>query len=92
MPSARAMPILQYLQLIGMILLLIISIYGIIGQSDYTLIRYWLGVLCFIITLFGISSEEQMISHYKPISLAIITGAYYITLFDMTHNPSTFVW
>lgn len=92
MPSSRAMPILQYLQLIGMILLLIISVIGIISNTDYTLIRYWLGVICFIITLFGISSEEQMIRYYKPITLALITGAYYITLFDITHSPSAFIW
>jgi hypothetical protein len=43
-----------------------------------------------VITLFGISSEEKIIPYYKPIALALITGAYYITLFDLTYNPAIF--
>jgi predicted membrane protein len=82
MPSGFGMKILQYTQLISISILVIISIVGVINDVGYTLIRYWLGILCFIITLFGIQSQEKFISYYKPIGLTLITGAYYITLFD----------
>ncbi len=90
MPSEFGMKILQYVQLISIIILVIISIIGTIYNIWYTLIRYWLGILCFIITLFGIQSQEKFISYYKPIALTLITGAYYITLFDNTNTSSIF--
>jgi hypothetical protein len=90
MPSGFGMKILQYTQLISISILVIISIVGVINDVGYTLIRYWLGILCFIITLFGIQSQEKFISYYKPIGLTLITGAYYITLFDSTSTGSIF--
>lgn len=90
MPSAFGMTSLQYAQLVSIILLIIISIIGVIQDTAYSLIRYWLGILCFIITLFGIQSQEKFISYYKPIGIALITGAYYITLFDTTSNKTLF--
>jgi hypothetical protein len=90
MPSEFGMRILQYTQLISISILVIISIIGAINNIWYTLIRYWLGILCFIITLFGIQSQEKFISYYKPIALTLITGAYYITLFDNTSTGSIF--
>lgn len=90
MPSEFGMKILQYTQLISISILVIISIIGAINNIWYTLIRYWLGILCFIITLFGIQSQEKFVSYYKPIGLTLITGAYYITLFDTTSTWSIF--
>ncbi len=90
MPSEFGMKILQYVQLISILILVIISIIGAIYNIWYTLIRYWLGILCFIITLFGIKSQEKFINYYKPIALTLITGAYYITLFDTTRIGSIF--
>ncbi len=91
MPSESGMKYLQYIQLISIIILVIISIIGIMNDSMYTLIWYRLGILCFIITLFGIQSQEKFITYYKPIALGLITGAYYITLFDSTKDNITFM-
>jgi len=90
MPSEFGMKILQYIQLISIMILVIISIFWTIYDIWYTLIRYWLGIFCFIITLFGVQSQEKFISYYKPIALTLITGAYYITLFDSTNISSIF--
>lgn len=90
MPSEFGMKILQYTQLISIIVLVIISVIWILHNEPYTLIWYRLGVLCFVITLFGIQSQERFISYYKPIALTLITWAYYITLFDTTNTNSTF--
>lgn len=90
MPSESGMKILQYTQLVSIIILVGISILWAIYDVWYTLIRYWLGILCFVITLFGIQSQEKFISYYKPIALTLITGAYYITLFGTTNTGSIF--
>ncbi len=90
MPSKFGMKILQYTQLVSISILVIISILWIINNIWYTLIRYWLGIFCFIITLFGIPAQEKFISYYKPITLTLITGAYYITLFNTTNISSVF--
>ena len=90
MPSEFGMKILQYIQIINITILVMISIIWAINNAWYTLIRYWLGILCFVITLFGIQSQEKFINYYKPIALTLITGAYYITLFDNTSTSSIF--
>jgi hypothetical protein len=90
MPSAFGMFILQYIQLISIIILVIISIVWILHNQWYTLIWYRLGILCFITTLFWVQSQERFISYYKPIALILLTWAYYITLLDNTHNSSIF--
>jgi hypothetical protein len=90
MPSEYGMKILQYIQLISICLLVIMSIYWIIHDTWYILLRYRLWILCFIITLFGVQSQEKFIQYYKPLILTLITGAYYITLFDTTSSHSVF--
>lgn len=90
MPTALWMKFLQYIQIISIIILVIMSIHGIVNDTSYTLLRYWLGILCFMITLFGIQSQEKLIHYYKPIALSLITWAYYITLFDTAYNPAVF--
>lgn len=92
MPSESWMKVLQYTQLISIIILVIISIAWILSNIPYTLIRYRLWIICFIITLFGIQSQEKFISYYKPIALTLITWAYYITLFDNTNTGTNFTW
>lgn len=67
------MKFLQYIQIISIIILVIMSINGIVNDTSYTLLRYWLGILCFMITLFGIQSQEKLIHYYKPIALSLIT-------------------
>ncbi len=90
MPSAFWMRFLQYSQIISIIGLIIISIHWILYDSGYLLIRYRLWILCFMITLFWIQSQEKLIHYYKPIALTLITWAYYITLFDTAYNPAIF--
>ena len=90
MPSSYGMIILQYSQIIWIIILIALSIRSLFQNNGYTLIRYWLGIFCFIITLFWIQSQEKFIQYYKTIAIGLITGSYYITLFDTTHSSSTF--
>ncbi len=92
MPSHYGMKILQYAQIALIIILVWISIRGLFNHTGQTLLRYRLGILCFIITLFGINSQEKFIKYYKTIAIGLITGSYYITLFDSIGHSSTFTW
>lgn len=90
MPSSYGMIFLQYGQITLVWLLILISIWGLFHHGDYILIRYWLGIICFIITVFWIQAQERFVHHYQSIALVIITGSYYITLFDSTGTTSAF--
>lgn len=90
LPSSFGMKLLQYIQIILIVILIIATVIGLFGQVSYNLVRYWLGILCFVITLFGVKNEEQLLSYYKIAGISIITGSYYITLFDVTSHSSVF--
>lgn len=90
LPSSFGMKFLQYIQIILIVILIIATVIGLFGQVSYNLVRYWLGILCFVITLFGVKNEEQLLSYYKIAGISIITGSYYITLFDVTSHSSVF--
>ena len=90
MPSAYGMKAMQYSQIILILLLIAITLWWLFMHTDYTLLWYWLGIACFIITLFGIQSQEKFVSYYKTIAIWLITWSYYITLFDTTHDSGTF--
>lgn len=92
MPSQYGMKVLQYIQIILIIILVWISIRWLFNNIEQTLLRYRLWILCFIITLFGIQSQEKFIKYYKTIAIGLITWSYYITLFDSIGNSSTFTW
>lgn len=90
MPSAYGMKIMQYSQIILILLLITITLWWLFTNTAHTLLWYRLGILCFIITLFGIQSQEKFVSYYKTIAIWLITGSYYITLFDTTRDSGIF--
>lgn len=92
MPSSYGMIVLQYLQIILIIILVIISVLWLINNVSNILLWYRLGVISFVITLFWIQSQEKFITYYKTIAIGLITGSYYITLFDTTSSSSIFTW
>ena len=90
MPSTFGMIILQYSQLVLISLLVITSIWWLFYDTQYTLVRYRLGVISFLITMFWVQSQEGFVKHYKTIAIVLITWSYYITLFEKTRDTSIF--
>ena len=92
MPSSYGMIVLQYLQILLIIVLVLLTIQWLLNNISNTLLWYRLWVASFIITLFWIQSQEKFINYYKTIAIWLITWSYYITLFDATSNSSMFTW
>ena len=90
MPSSYGMIVLQYVQIVLIIMLVMLSVRGLMNNVSNTLLWYWLWIASFIITLFWIQSQEKFITYYKTIAIGLITWSYYITLFDTTSNSSIF--
>ena len=91
-PSSFGLNGLQIIQWIQMFLLVSLSARQLWNNTQYVLFRYWSGVLCFIISLFGLHRQERFFERYKKLALIVLTWAFYLTLFDSTRVNNSFVW
>jgi len=90
-PSTWWLYMLQSLQFIQTVLFIGVSIYFLILWQAYTLIRYRLGVLCFILTLFFLDRQDTFVHRYKKLWIIMISGAFYMTLLSQYEMNSWFV-
>lgn len=90
MPSRYGMKILQYAQMICIFLLASYTIYWLYISESYILLRYRIGIGWFMITLFGIQYKERLAKYYKSMAIILLTWSYYITIFDVAQQTSSF--
>lgn len=90
-PSHYGLRFLQISQWILILLLIIVSIRWLRHDNTQSLLRYWLGVACFVINIFVLDRQDKFFNRYKKFALVILSSAFYLTLFYNTHINNTFV-
>ena len=91
LPSQKWLALLQYIQWIQIIALIFITIRGLWQQEQHIIIRYRIGISCFIINIFLLDRQERFFEWYKKLGLILISSSFYITLFSSTHINSVFI-
>ncbi len=90
-PSKKWLEFLQLSQWILIVSLIAISVWSLWHNNVQILLRYRLGVLCFVISIFTLDRQDKFFNRYKKLWIIILSSAFYLTLFYKTQINGSFI-